>query len=304
MDNPGEFFDVIIIGGGPGGLAAAMWCADLGLKAILLEKENECGGQLNVINGPITNYPGVETSNGREMRDIFTYQVDKTPTIKQLHSKVIAIDGSSVTTADGNKINGRAIIIATGVRRRKLNVPGENDFAGRGVLTSGVAAREKVAGKQIVIVGGGDAALENALILGEIADKVTVIHRRNSFSARRDFVERAKKNPRIEFVTNATVTSINGSETVESIEYKISNTDDKIFIMADKVLIRIGVTPNSEPFRSTVEVDNNGYIITDKSHLTNTPNIFAIGDIANPNAPTISGATGDAATSIKAVVRL
>ena len=300
MDNLEECFDVIIIGGGPGGLAAAMWCADLGLNAILLEKESKYGGQLNLINGPITNYPGVETANGCELRNIFIQQADKTPTIKYLFSEVVNIDDTTVTTADGRRIVGRTIIISTGVRRRKLNIPGETEFAGRGILESGVAAREKVAGKQIVIVGGGDAALENALILGETADKVIVIHRRNSFSARREFLEKASKNTRIEFVTNAIVTSINGSEAVESIEYQNLNANDKTSINADAVLIRIGVTPNSEPFRSTVELDQHGYIITDKSCLTSTPNIFATGDIANPNAPTISGATGEAATAIKA----
>lgn len=306
MDKTEAIYDVVIIGGGPAGMAAALWCADLGLESILFEGSREIGGQLLKIHNRIDNYIGLKTSNGREMRDVFAGQIETARTVTRSSALVKSIDlpGMSVLLADGSAVTGRSLIIATGVRRRKLGIPGEDEFVGRGVLDSGAASRDGVHGNRIVVVGGGDAAFENALILAENAVSVTLLHRTLKFSAREEFVSEAKQNEKIEIVGNVQLSKIDGDKAVEAVEYRLPATGKTITIPADAVVIRIGVEPNSDVLPPEIELDDGGYVVTDKTCMTNVPFVFAIGDVANPDAPTISGATGDAATAVKAAYRL
>src|SRR5258706_7922833 len=202
--------DVAIIGGGPGGLSAALWCAELGLKAMLFEKESEFGGQLLWIHGAIRNYLGLEAKNGRELRDRFLEHLENADVMKVARASVVSADLAKKTLelADGTRYSATAIIIATGVRRRNLEVPGEEEFRGRGILESSVTASDEVNGKTVLIVGGGDAALENALILSGTAGKIIVVHRRSEFTARRKFFDDAKTRTNIEFISDTVVTAI------------------------------------------------------------------------------------------------
>ena len=170
-------------------MAAVVWCADLGLTSIVLEKGKSLGGQLSKIHDPITNYVGINTKNGIELRDIFAGRLSETRTLISSPAEVVSIDphGLTVQLADGAIVSGRAIFIATGVSRRRLGIAGETEFSGRGILESGAASREIVKGKDVVIVGGGDAAFENAVMLSEHARQVTLLHRSNTFSARSEF---------------------------------------------------------------------------------------------------------------------
>src|SRR5687767_11577900 len=181
--------DVLIIGAGPAGMSAAVWCVDLGLNSIVLEKEVEAGGQLLRIYNPVTNYLGLETANGREMLDHFLRTLKKAGPQICLTSAIAEIDPASLSAATtaGDRLKARAVIIATGVRRRKLNLPGEEIFAGKGIIDSGSNEKEQARGKTVVIAGGGDAALENALILAEFASQIYVVHRGPRFRARREF---------------------------------------------------------------------------------------------------------------------
>lgn len=299
-------FDVIIIGGGPGGLSAAFWCAELGLKALLLEKDDEFGGQLLRTFNEIKNHLGVEAANGREMRDIFLRQVENKDFTRVSGCSVISVDliEKTVVTGDGSRYSSRAVIIATGVSRRKLGIPGEAEFYGRGILDSGEKSKNDVVGKRIVIVGGGDAALENALILSRAADRVFVVHRRSEFSARAEFVEGCRRNKKIEFITNARAAAITGNTAVEAIKLEniLSGTTSRI--EADAVLIRVGEEPNTELFRGQIELDHAGFVRIDANCATDVSRVFAIGDVANPMALTISSAVGMGAISAKAVVDL
>lgn len=304
MSSETREFDVLIIGGGPAGLSAMMWCADLGLKAVLFEKEAELGGQLLNIHNAIGNHIGVDAANGRDLRDVFYSQIKTLGREWLAGLEIVEVDlvKKLAMSKNGNTYSGRAIFIATGVRRRKLGVPGEDDFWGRGILESGFKSREGVRGKSVVIVGGGDAAIENALILSKTADKVIVVHRRNSFSARHQFVEKATAANNITFLFDAQISAILGDQSVENIEIKHLTTGMSSHIKADAVLIRIGAEPNTDLFGGQIELDA-GYIWIDATCATSLRGVFAGGDVANPVAPTISAATGHGSIAMKHIFR-
>lgn len=296
-------FDVLIIGGGPGGLSAALWCADLYLNTAIVEKESEYGGQLLWTHNAITNYLGVDAQNGRELRDRFFKQIENRQIKRSTGAEIVRADLSEKTVdlADGRRFSANAIVIATGVRRRKLDIPGEKELLGKGVLESGVKSKNEMTGKTIVIVGGGDAALENALLLAETAAKVTVVHRREEFTTRNDFIERAANEPKIEFRLSTQVTAIVGNTTVEGVEIFDAGNGKHAYLQADAVLIRIGVAANSELFCGQIATDDAGYIMVDRECRTDLGGVFAVGDVANPISPTISTAVGMGATAAKTI---
>ena len=299
--------DVIIVGGGPAGLSAALWCAELRMKTILFEKEAYFGGQLLRIYNPITNYIGLETKNGREMRDRFMSAVEKIDNndgfIIRLQAEAANIDtaGKKVILDNGEHFSANAMIIATGVRRRKLGVDGEDAFQGKGIIESGAKEKEKVENRIVAIVGGGDAALENALILSDYAKKIYVIHRRADLSARSEFLDVAKKNVKIEFRPNTTVRKFTGIGKLNAVEVANIETGRKGKIGVDFALIRIGVEPNTELLGVELGLDDNRYLPVNNCCETGAEGVFAIGDVANPVAPTISGAAGMGAIAAKAI---
>jgi thioredoxin reductase (NADPH) len=295
-------YDVIIIGGGAGGISAACWCAELGLKALLLESNAELGGQLLWTHNPVKNHLGVEAENGRELRDICVSQAKNYNFSLRTGAEVADADleNKIVTLRNGETFSARALIIATGIRRAKLGVAGEKELKGRGVLQSGKLDAEKVREKNVCVVGGGDAALENVLILAETARKVTLLHRRKDFRARAEFLEKARQNSSIEILTDSVVTRIIGDEKVEAVEIKNNN---RVFVLpVEAILIRIGVEPNTELFRGKLKLDKNGYIETGSLCETSADKVFAVGDAANPLAPTVSGAVGMGATAAKVIL--
>jgi thioredoxin reductase (NADPH) len=194
------------------------------------------------------------------------------------------------------------LIFAAGVRRRLLGIPGEKELVGRGVLISGVGEKLKAEGKTVVIVGGGDAALENSLILSDVAPRVIVVHRRAQFAARQEFIDAAVRRSNIEFMTGKTAVSINGEDRVRSVTVKDISDSTVSTVDTDLVLVRIGVVPNSELLSGKVEMDRSGYIIVDASGLSSAANVFAVGDVANPQSPTISTAVGTGATAVKTIL--
>lgn len=295
---------VVIVGGGPAGIASAIWCCDLGLRTILLDSEDKFGGQLFRIHNRIANYPGIDAANGEQLRLAMlrtadSFQFEQRP---KTEVRKIETDPLNVVLADGERIEASAIIISTGVRRRSLDAKGVERFRGKGVIESGVKAKDEVQGKNVLIVGGGDAAVENALILRENAKSVTVVHRRNSLSARTEYAEPALIDRKIRFLFNSKVEELIGSEDLEKILCRDLVTNDFISVDADAILIRIGVEPNSEIFAGTIDRDDGGYIITDRYGNTNVEGVYAVGDVANPVAPTIATAVGTAAMAAKQIV--
>lgn len=296
--------DVIIIGGGPAGISAAIWCAELGLTATLIEENNSLGGQLSSIFNPIVNYPGILKTSATELSAAFSRQIASSQ-INLVSRRLVVdadLDRKIVWTDDGSQFSARAIILATGVTRRKLSVEGEDKFHGKGILRSGAGEKALVSGKDVVIVGGGDAALENAVILSEYARHVTVIHRRSEYAARNEFVEHAKSLSNVTFQLNTTVQSFGGDEHLGNVVLKQEGSEQPFLLSADFALIRIGVMPNTAWLRNQMELDPDGYIQISADGSTSVENVFAAGDVTDAFSPTIASAIGAGATAAKNIL--
>lgn len=301
-----ELVDVAIIGGGPAGMSAAVWCSDLGLKTVLLEGEADIGGQLVHIHNSIENYLGLRASNGLELLDHFRRTVERSEFTLRLDTRVERVDAQTrkMILASGQVIGWRALVLATGVRRRELGIPGETEFRGRGIIESGARDKDQLRGKSVLIVGGGDAAFENAVLLSEVASSLSVAFRRTSPTARPEFVQTAQSKPNVELLPTTIVKEIRGGATVTNVVVEDTNTGVVKEISTDGVLIRIGVQPNSELLSGIVDLDERSYVSVNGRCETSVAGILAIGDVANPIAPTISTATGTGAIAAKQIFRI
>lgn len=298
-------FDITIVGAGPAGLSAALWCTELGFRTAIFEIAAKSGGQLHWIHNSIRNYPGCVALDGREFLAKFLQTIDLNATPLFLQSGINFIDtvGQIVRCDTGEEFRYRYAIIASGLRRRRLGIEGEDRFAGRGILRSGSAEAAKLAGKRVAIIGGGDAAVENALIISAVARKVYLIHRRRTFSARSEFLEEVKNRPNIEIVVPAKPLSISGSEYVEKVICE-NESGARFHLDVEAVLIRVGFVPNTEFLKGQVALDDNGYVRVDRRCQTSVSSVFAIGDCAAPESPTIATAVGMAATAAKNIRHL
>ena len=295
--------DVVIIGAGPAGLSAAFWCDELGLDTLVLEQDERIGGQLHSIYGPIENYPGVRSGNGLEFLEFFTERIDKADFDQWTNVVIESADlkAKRIRLASGEELQSISVIIATGVRRRKLGIPGENEFAGHGIIESASRDREAFSGKDVCVIGGGDAAAENALLLAEVCPTVTLVHRRKKLSARQSFIERLHGEHCITVFSESVVMRILGQENVEAVEILRKDALQPFQMAVGGVVVRIGVESNTELFRGQLQLDEEGYVLVSSQHETNVANVFAIGDVSNPLAPTISGAVGAGATAAKVI---
>jgi thioredoxin reductase (NADPH) len=295
--------DVIIIGAGPAGISAALWCEELGLDALLLEGNSQVGGQLHSIYNQIENYPGTHFERGAELATKLSAQADAAEfdLWTQVEIERLDLKAKKVFLRSGEQLQSISLIIATGVRRRKLGIPGEEEFKGRGIMESGARDREKFRGRDVCVIGGGDAAAENALLLAEACPTVTLVNRGKKLRARPQFAEQLHTNHCITVFPESIVARILGDERVEAVEIKRQGAIKPFQMACSGVLIRIGVEPNSELVGSQLPLDNSGYVIVGASHETSIPNVFAIGDVANPLAPTIAGAVGAGATAAKVI---
>jgi thioredoxin reductase (NADPH) len=296
-------YDVLIIGAGAAGLSAALWCDDLGLDALVLEERAEVGGQLLWIHHPIENYLGLRAKNGRELREAFTARVEDAEFDLWTNVEIESVDlnAKRITLRSGEELQSIFLIVATGLRRRRLNVPGEAEFAERGMIESAARDRELFAGRDVCVVGGGDAAVENALLLSEVCATVTLVHRRKKLRARSEFVERLKGTHCITVFTEADLLRVIGGERVEAVEIKRHGAIKSFQMAVGGVLVRVGYEPNTELFGDQLKTDDGGYVVITSEQETSVDNVFAVGDVASPLAPTVSGATGAGATAAKII---
>jgi len=295
--------DVIIIGAGPAGLSTAFWCDELGLDTLVLEQAEQIGGQLHRVYNSIENYLGLKARNGEELLEHFANDVDAAEFDLWTGTNIASVDlkAKRISLASGEQLQSIAIVIATGVRPRQLGVPGEKEFAGKGMIESGARDRQLFAGKDVCVVGGGDAAVENAVLLAEVCPTVTVVHRGKKLRARRELAERLQPNNRVTVFTESVLTRIIGDDEVQAVEIQRKEGLKPFQLAVRGVLIRIGVEPNTELFREQLETDPKGFIAVNSRQETNVPMVFACGDVSNPIAPTISGATGAGATAAKVI---
>jgi thioredoxin reductase (NADPH) len=294
--------DVLIIGAGPAGLSAARWCDELGLDTLVLEQSEEVGGQLLSVHNPIENYLGVRATNGRELRDRFVEQTKNCDFDLWTNVEIDDVDlkAKRVRLRSGEELQSIAIIIATGLRRRQLGIPGEAEFIGRGMIESS-GDREAFAGKDVCVIGGGDAAAENALLFAEVCPTVTLVHRGKKLRARREFTEQLHTNHCITVFAESVVRRIIGRDRVAAVEIERAGAIKPFQMAVQGVIVRVGFEPNTELFRDQLELHDGAYVIINSRQETSVENVFAVGDVANPLAPTISSAVGAGATAARVI---
>ncbi|RDD52177.1 thioredoxin-disulfide reductase [Nanoarchaeota archaeon NZ13-N] len=269
-------WDVIIIGGGPAGYTAAIYCGRYKLKTLIITKD--IGGLLNEISA-LENYPGFKKIKGSELAKLLKEQADEVG-VKTILDEVLRVEKNGekfkVISRGYGEFYSKAVIVATGSARRKLGVPGENL---PGVSYCAECDAPLFKNKVVAVVGGGNTAFHDALVLSEHASKVYIIHRREEFRAEPILVEEAKRNPKIEFLLNKVVVEMRGEEKVEEIVVQDIKTNDKITLKVDGVFVSIGMIPVSGLFN--VNIDENGYIIVDDCMKTNIKGLLAAGDVTN-----------------------
>ena len=294
-----EEYDLIVIGGGPAGLTAGLYGVRAKLKTLLLEKLPLLGGQ--IINAEkVENYPGFpEGISGQELISKMETQAREFGlVIKTEEVKAIKVDGEvkKVVTEDGDYFT-RSIIVATGASPSRLGVEGEERLIGRGISFCGTCDGFFFKDKDVIVVGGGDTAIIEALFLTRFVRKVTVVHRRNELRATKILQERAFKNEKIGFLWDSVVERIEGKEMVEKVILRNVKTGETFVREIDGVFIFVGITPNSQFFKGTIDLDEKGFILTDDNLETSVSGMFAAGDVRKKLLRQISTAVGDGATA-------
>ncbi|HRN50430.1 MAG TPA: thioredoxin-disulfide reductase [Anaerolineales bacterium] len=279
-----EHVKVLILGSGPAGLAAALYTARAQLEPVVLAGQ-EYGGQVSLTH-TVENYPGFpDAVGGPELTELFRKQAEHFGA-KTVFDTAVKVDLSQrpfKVTSFATEYTADTLIIATGATPRHLEVPGETEFTGRGVSYCGTCDGFFFKEKDIVVVGGGDSAMEEGAFLTRFANNVTVIHRRDDFRAGDLLLQRAKDNPKMSFITNTVVNKIEGNGTVQTIELEDVVTGEKKPFTTDGIFIFIGHTPNTQLFEGQLEMDEGGYLVANRYMETSVPGVFAAGEVADPH---------------------
>ena len=292
---PEEVYDLIIIGGGPGGLAAGIYAARSRLKVLLLEKLYT-GGQMAQTDA-IENYPGFEESiSGFDL----TQKMEKQAKRMGLPIKNIELQGvgdydqtvKTLFTSEGQFFT-KTLVIGTGANPRKLGVPGEIELSGKGVSYCAVCDGAFYRGKPVVVVGGGDSAVEEAEYLTRFASSVSVVHRRDELRANQKAQDDYLSHDNASVIWDSVVTRIVGEEFVTGVEVKNVKTGELSITECEGVFMYVGITPRSELFKEILDLDEAGFIKVDRDMATNAPGIFAIGDVRAGSVRQIATAVGD-----------
>ena len=275
-------FDVLIIGGGPAGLTAGIYAGRGNLKTAIIEK-GQPGGQIAQTE-EVENYPGFpDVISGPELSQRMVQQAEKFGA-EFLYDEVLSLEKIS----GGFRIKGyektytaSAVIIATGANPKRLNVPGEDKFYGRGVSTCATCDGFFYRGKNVIVVGGGDAAVEEGTFLTKFAESVTIIHRRDELRANKVAQERAFKNPKMKFVWNTVVEEVLGEEVVTGVRVKNMQTGEQSVMNTDGVFIYVGHEPNTKFLEGSVALNNHGYVAVHDEIYTSVQGLFSAGDVSD-----------------------
>ena len=290
-------YDVVIIGAGPGGMTTALYASRANLKVVMLDR-GSFGGNLNN-TASIVNYSGFKDIQGPELAEKM-YQGATQFGAEYAYGTVTKIEADGqqkkVTTDMGDTFIAPVVVIATGSDHRKLGVPGEEEFSGRGVSYCAVCDGAFFKGKHLVVVGGGDSAVEEGIYLTQFASKVTVVVRRDVLRAQPMLQDEAEKNEKMEFVFNTNVTEILGDDVkVTGVKTHNNKTGEDGKISAAGAFIYVGTVPMTAPFKGLGVLDDQGWVKTDNEMKTSIPGIFAIGDVRETPLRQIATAVGDGA---------
>ena len=296
-------FDTIILGGGPAGLSAAIYASRGAVSTAVIDVSMMGGQPSNYLE--LENYPGFPIVGGFDLMEKFEEHADKFGVRKFPMQEIEKIDLTSnpktILTKEG-EFRAKTVIIATGAQPMKLNVPGEVEFVGRGVSYCAVCDGAFYKNKVVAVVGGGNAAVEEAMYLTKFADKVYVIHRRNELRADKIVQERAFKNDKIEFIWDSVVKEIQGDNLVHTAVLENVKTGERSNLAVNGVFPYIGMTPNVEHITGQLEQDANGFILTDETMKTSVEGVFAVGDVRKtPLRQVITAAADGAVGAVYAV---
>jgi thioredoxin reductase (NADPH) len=273
-------FDTIVIGAGPAGLTAGIYLSRARLKTLILN-EGTVGGQM-VLTHEIANYPGVESISGYQLANIMKKQAKNfgCNIIANIVIENIEIEGEvkSVTLSDGRSFTAESVILTPGGRSRTLGMPGEDIFKGKGISYCATCDGDFFTDKEIVVVGGGNSALEEAVSLTKYASKVTIVHQFDHFQAFEFAIEEARNHPKINFIMESTITSFYGSENLGSVDIKNLKTGLTTNFKSDGVFIFIGYIPNIEFISGLIEMNKWGEILVKPDMSTNIEGVYAAGD--------------------------
>jgi thioredoxin reductase (NADPH) len=290
-----EILDIIILGAGPAGLTAGIYASRARMKTLILN-EGTTGGQL-VLTHEIANYPGVEPISGYQLANIMKKQALSFGCTIRSNVTVTAFDFSAnpkmVEINGQERFLSKSVILTPGGEPRKIEVPGEAEFKGRGVSYCATCDGDFFTGKEIVVVGGGNSALEEAVSLTKYAEKVTIVHQFDHFQAFPYVIEDARANPKVNFILESKVSKINGTDSVREIEIKDIKTGNLQTIKADGIFIFIGYIAKTDGFDRCITLNNKGEIVVDTSMQTNIPGVFAAGDSIAKRYRQVTTATGD-----------
>jgi len=286
-------YDTIIIGGGPAGLTAGLYCARAKLNTLLFEK-GTLGGQI-AITDLVENYPGFpEGISGKELTQKFKEQAERFG-LKILRKEVSKIEKKGkeifIHLRTGELVRSKTVILTVGSNPRRLGVPGEEEFLNRGVSYCATCDGALFEGVPIAVIGGGDSATQESLFLTRFASKVYLVHRRDQLGAQKHLQEKVFSNPKISFVPNKVVEEIRGKDFVESLLLRDTKDGSLSELPVEGVFIFIGLEPNTGFLKGVVDLDDKGYIITDERMRTSMEGVFAAGDCR-------SGATGQVAVAV------
>ena len=292
-------YDLIIIGGGPGGITAGIYAMRAALKTVLIEK-GIVGGQMNNTD-VVENWPGNENLTGPELSVNFSNHADSYG-LPRLTREVVSIEPGTECHAmeldNGDVLKAHAVILASGGSPRKLEIPGESEYYGKGVSYCAVCDGFFYKNKTVVVVGGGDSAMEESLYLAKIAKKVYIVHRRDAFRAGMILQKRVLADSKIEVLWNTVLTEIKADvQGVNAVQMQDTQTGEQRELATDGVFVFIGFVPNNNLVPPGTRMNANGYVVTDEKCETNMPGFFAIGDLREKYARQIITAAADGCTA-------
>ncbi len=293
-----KVYDMVIVGGGPGGYTAALYATRAGLSAVVLEQLS-AGGQM-ALTHQIDNYPGFpEGIDGFELGEKMQAQAERFGAVTE-YAQVLNVDllaNPKVLQTSEGTFRGKTVVIATGANPRKLKVPGEEEMTGRGVHYCAACDGMFYKDKTVVVVGGGNSAAADALLLSRVAKQVILIHRRDALRATKVYHEPLMNAANVQFVWNSTVEKILSQQKVTGVCVTDVQTGEKKEIACDGVFVSIGREPATELF-GQLELDENGYIIADESTKTGIPGVYAVGDVRTKHLRQVVTAVADGAVAV------